>query len=422
MTKEINKLVDHLFRHESGKLIAVLTNVFGPDQLELAEDVVQDSLIEAMRNWPYHGIPQNPSGWLYRVAKNKAINILKQGQIKHQNIGDPAFLERVQGQTLPDGAFFSAKEVQDDQLRMIFTCCHPVITPDSQIALALKTLCGFSIAEISRAFLTPAENINKRLVRARQAIRAHKVPFAVPVGSELPPRLKAVLDTIYLLFNEGYHASSGDQLIRFDLVEEAIRLGKLLLDHPAIAAKQNVHALLALMQLNAARFAARQNSAGDIITLEHQNRSLWNKARIDRGLIDLQKSEPHRFLSKFHILAIISSYHCTAPNFEQTNWEGILHEYDRFLSIDNSEIIQLNRSIALAKVEGAQVARDSVAGLSTLENYHLYHSILAEFHIELQQWTAAITALKKAETLASLSQEKALARARIEYCIKKSGN
>ena len=422
MTKEINKLVDHLFRHESGKLIAVLTNVFGPDQLELVEDVVQDSLVKAMRNWPYHGIPQNPSGWLYRVAKNEAINILKQGRIKQRRTVDPAFLERIQEESLVDEFLFSEKEIKDDQLRMIFTCCHPVITSDSQIALALKTLCGFSIAEISRAFLTPAENINKRLVRARQALRSHKVPFAVPVGPELPLRLKAVLDTIYLLFSEGYHASSGDQLIRFDLVEEAMRLGKLLLDHPAIAPKQSIHALLALIQLNASRFAARQNADGDIITLEHQDRSLWNKAWIDQGLIHLQQSEPHRFLSKYHILAIISSYHCTAPTFEQTNWVGILREYNRFLSVDNSEVVQLNHSIALAKVEGAQAAIDTLVGLTTLENYHLYHSILGEFHIELHRWTAAIKALEKAESLASLDKEKALVRARIEYCIKKSGN
>ncbi len=421
VTKEINKLVDHLFRHESGKLIAVLTKVFGPDQLELVEDVVQDALIEAMQNWMYRGIPNNPSGWLYRVAKNKAINRMKQGQMKNRN----ALLasEQLTGEPqASDEAFFSEKEIQDDQLRMIFTCCHPAITPDSQIALALKTLCGFSTPEIASAFLTPQENINKRLVRARKVLREQKIPFIVPTGPQLVPRLKAVLETIYLLFNEGYQASSGDQLIKYDLVEEALRLGQLLVDHPAIVSKQTVHALLSLMQLNAARFTARQNAQGHIITLEHQNRSIWDRDLIDRGLISLQQSEPHRYLSKYHILAIISSYHCTAPSFEQTNWTGILREYDRFLTLDNSAIIQLNRSIALAKVAGAAKAIETLHAIKGLDNYYLYYSILAEFHIELENWQTAISSLQKAESLAALDKERVLIRDRIGFCSKKLAN
>lgn len=419
MTKEINKLVDHLFRHESGKLIAVLTKVFGPDQLELVEDVVQDSLVEAMQNWTYHGIPKNPSGWLYRVAKNKAINLLKQGQAKNRNAKHAAAQLKVEDLQLSSESFFSEKEIQDDQLRMIFTCCHPAITSDSQIALALKTLCGFSIPEIASAFLTPQENINKRLVRARKTLREQQIPFAVPTGAALAPRLKAVLETTYLLFNEGYQASSGDQLIKYELVEEAIRMVHLLIDHPAITTKQTAYALLALMQLNAARFTARQNEQGDIITLEHQNRAEWDKALIDNGLISLQKAEPHRYLSKYHILAIISSYHCTAPRFEQTNWPGILQEYDRFLLIDNSPIVQLNRCIALAKVEGAQPAIETLRAIKGLDNYHLFYSILAEFQIELQDWASAIKTLQMAEPLATLEKEKTLIQGRINFCLKK---
>ena len=419
MTKEINKLVDHLFRYESGKLIAVLTRVFGSDQLELVEDVVQDALVEAMQNWTYHGIPENPSGWLYRVAKNKAINLLKQGQVKNRNVQLVAHKLTAASSPTTQEPFFSEREIQDDLLRMIFTCCHPAITPDSQIALALKTLCGFNIPEIARAFLSPRENINKRLVRARKVLREQKIPFTVPTGDDLAPRLKAVLETIYLLFNEGYQASSGDRLIKHDLVVEALRLGQLLIDHPIIIPKQTVHALLALMQLNAARFGARQNEQGDIITLENQDRSEWDKGLIDKGLISLQKAEPHRYLSKYHILAIISSYQCTAPSFEQTNWEGILREYDRFLTIDNSAIIQLNRSIALARVAGAQKAIDCLAVIEGLENYHLYHSILAEFQIELQDWSSAIKALQTAESLATLAKEKALIQGKIDFCSKK---
>lgn len=420
MTKEINKLVDHLFRHESGKLIAVLTKLFGPEQLEWVEDVVQDSLVEAMQHWTYRGIPENPSGWLFRVAKNKAINILKQGQVKTRNASWLAAQHLAEKGTEPFvDSFFSEKEVQDDQLRMIFTCCHPAISPDSQIALALKTLCGFSIPEIASAFLTQQENINKRLVRARKTLREQAIAFIVPTGPDLGPRLKAVLETIYLLFNEGYQASSGQQLIKYELVEEAIRLVQLLIDHPAITSKQTAYALLALMQLNAARFKARQNEQGDIITLEHQDRSEWDKGLIDSGLINLQKSEPHQYLSKYHILAIISSYHCTAPSFEHTNWKGILLAYDRFIAINNSPIVQLNRSIALAKVEGPQKAVEVLTQIDALKNYHLYYSILAEFQIELHQFTAAMHSLQKAAALATLDKEKRLIQDRLEFCTKK---
>jgi RNA polymerase sigma-70 factor (ECF subfamily) len=213
--KNINTLIDHLFRYESGKLVSVLTRIFGSENIDLAEDVVQDSLVEAINQWTYKGVPENPSGWLFKVAKNKALNIVNREKYKRQYSSD--VVQYLQSDwTVEPGLnyIFSGQEITDDQLRMMFTCCHPSITQDSQIALTLKTLCGFSIPEIARAFLTMDDTINKRLVRARQKIRDAKIPFEVPVGQDMVQRLETVLGTIYLLFNEGYSASSGDDLIR----------------------------------------------------------------------------------------------------------------------------------------------------------------------------------------------------------------
>ncbi len=419
----VNKLVDHIFRHESGKLVAVLTRIFGSENLAQAEDLVQESLIEAIRHWTYKGIPEDPGAWLYRVARNKALNLLKREQLKHKHKSSIIESLHPEQNIEPKLDFlFSEKQIVDDQLRMIFTCCHPAISVDSQIALALKTLCGFSIEEIARAFLTNRENINKRLVRARQKIRKNNILFTVPQGQELKKRLKAVLETIYFLFNEGYKASSGQDLIKNDVVEEAIRLAEIVAKHPAITDKNECFALLALMYLNASRFKARQNAAGNIITLDKQDRNLWEKEKIRKGFSNLQKSNPHFNTSKYHILALISAYHCAAKTFERTNWQGILFEYDRLLQIDNSPIVLLNRAIALGKAISPQVAIASLKEIEAkkqLENYHLYYSVKGSFQIELKQYRAAIKSLNKAFQLATLEHEKALLEDKISFCQKK---
>jgi RNA polymerase sigma factor (sigma-70 family) len=286
---EINQLIDHLFRHESGKMVAVLTRIFGSENLDLAEDVVQDSLIEAIKHWGFKGIPDNPSAWLFRVAKNKALNIINREKYKTRYTTDVIHLLQSEWTAEPAADhLFSEKEILDDQLRMMFTCCHPSISSDSQVALILKTLCGFSIPEIAKAFLTNEENINKRLVRARQKIRESKIAFEVPAGKDLKEKLRVVLEIIYLLFNEGYSASTGQELIRYEICEEAIRLTEIIKGHPAIHDKSNVYALLALMQLNASRFRARQDAEGNIFTLEQQNRSLWDITLIGKGFLYLE--------------------------------------------------------------------------------------------------------------------------------------
>jgi RNA polymerase sigma factor (sigma-70 family) len=420
---EINQLIDHLFRHESGKMVAVLTRIFGPGNMDLAEDVVQDSLIEAIKQWTYKGVPDNPSGWLFRVAKNKALNIINREKYKRQYSSDVVHLLRSEWTAEPAvNHLFSEKEILDDQLRMMFTCCHPSISPDSQIALILKTLCGFSIPEIAKAFLTNDENINKRLVRARQKIRESKIPFEIPPGKSLRSRLQTVLETIYLLFNEGYSASTGTDLIRYEVCEEAIRLAEIIAAHESIEDKSTIYALLALMQLNSSRFRARQDAEGNIVTLEQQNRSLWDFALMKEGFINLDKSLPAKEISIYHILATISSYHCSAPDYESTDWKSILALYDRLVETDNSPVVLLNRAVALSKVEGAEIAIEELQKLQnipSLKSYHLLYAVMAEFYIGIDQFGPAADQLQKAIDLAPLDAERVFLQKKFANCYEK---
>ena len=418
---EINRLVEHFFRHESGKMVSVLTKIFGTENLDLAEDVVQDSLIEAISQWQYRGVPDNPSAWLFRVAKNKALNIVNREKYKRQYSKEATHFLQSEWTAEPAlNYLFSEQQIQDDQLRMIFTCCHSAISPDSQIALALKTLCGFSIPEIAKAFLTTEENINKRLVRARQKIREDKIPFEVPQGNDLEIRVETVLETIYLLFNEGYSASRGKDLIRFTLCQEAIRLTEIISTHPLITDKANVFALQALMELNASRFKARQDAEGNIFTLEEQNRSLWDFELMEKGFVSLHKSTTSDQITVFHILATISAYHCSAPDYQSTDWNSILSLYDKLLMLDPSPVVQLNRAIALSKAVGLKEAVSELKKMGDsplLISYHLYYSTLASLLIESGQFEDALPVLEKAIGLTTLTAEKTLLLKKRNICL-----
>lgn len=419
---EIDKLVDHLFRHESGKMVAVLTRIFGSENLDLAEDVVQDSLIEAIKLWTYKGVPDNPSAWLFRVSKNKALSIINREKYKRKYSSDVAHFLQSEWTVAPAlNHLFSEQEILDDLLRMMFTCCHPSISTDSQVALTLKTLCGFSIQEISKAFHSTAENINKRLVRARKKIREEKIPFEVPIGKDLEKRLQTVLETIYLLFNEGYSASTGENLIRYELCEEAIRLTEIIVLHPAFQYKSEVFALLSLMQLNASRFKARQDDKGNIQTLDKQNRSQWDYSLMEKGFNNLEKSA-NNLISSYHILATISAYHCSATCYSATDWQSILSLYDKLVQIDNSSIVLLNRAIALSKVSGSEKAIEELKKIEqtpAIKLNHLYYSTKAEFQIALNQFDKAITTLKKAIELAPLKSEKKFLHTKLLHCSEK---
>jgi RNA polymerase sigma factor (sigma-70 family) len=418
----IPSLVDHLFRHEAGKIVAVLTRVFGIENLELAEDVVQDSLMEALEQWRYRGVPDNPPAWMYRVAKNKALNFINREGYRRKYetaLSYQLTTELTAGSAVNE--LFSAEEIQDDQLRMIFTCCHPAISPDSQIALALKTLCGFSIAEIARGFLTTDDNIHKRLVRARQSIRDSNVLFEIPQGSELETRLHTVLEMIYLLFNEGYSASKGEELIRYELCEEAIRLAQIIVANPAFQRKEDAHALLALMFINASRFKARQDDEGNLLTMAEQDRSKWDKEMLGIGIAHLSEATNNDRISVYYILATISAQHSIASDYNSTDWKSILSLYDSLIRIDHSPVILLNRAIAISKVSGARPALDELEKIEAepaFRTYHLFYSTQAEFYIQDSDYDRAIASLERAVALAPLPSVRGLLEKRLQFCIK----
>jgi RNA polymerase sigma-70 factor (ECF subfamily) len=402
---DVSQLTDHLFRHEAGKLISVLTGIFGIDRLHLAEDVVQESLVRALRTWPYVGVPQNPAAWLTQTAKNLALDLIRREKLFRDKQPEIiAFMEEWPGEG--DSPRFE-NEIRDGRLRLMFACCHPILSPDDQSALALKTLCAFSPAEIAKAFLTTEAAIAKRLTRAKQKIRDEHIPFEIPAGEELSRRLDAVLQTLYLLFNEGYKASSGDYLIREELCHEAIRLGSLLAEHPA-GNQPRTHALVALMLLIAARLLARIDTEGNILRLKEQDRSTWNQVMIARGMSHLAESAAGETLSAYHLQAAIAACHCTASDYESTDWERILSLYDRLLELDDSPVVALNRAVAVANVHGPQAGIEAVEAIENgkqLNSYYLLYAIIGEFEKQLNHFEAAIDNFRKALELTELRSE-----------------
>src|SRR6266480_1652004 len=406
-TGEISRLADHLFRHEAGKLISVLTGIFGINRLQLAEDVVQESLVRALRTWPYAGIPKNPAAWLTQTAKNLALDLIRREKLFHDK--QPEIIASME-EWVSDSAVDSPRfdnEIRDGRLRLMFACCHPSLSLEDQTALALKTLCAFSPAEIAKAFLTTEAAIAKRLTRAKQKIRDEHIPFEIPAGEELSRRLDAVLQTLYLLFNEGYKASSGDRLIREELCQEAIRLGSLLAEHPA-GNQPRTHALVALMLLNAARLPARTDAEGNILRLKEQDRSIWDQALIARGMQYLSMSAAGDELSAYHLQAGIAACHCAATDYESTDWPKILSLYDRLLELDDSPVIALNRAVAVANVHGPQAGIEAVETIengSQLNSYYLLYAVLGEFEKQLNHFQAAIDNFRKALELTELTSE-----------------
>jgi predicted RNA polymerase sigma factor len=301
---------------------------------------------------------------------------------------------------------FSDEEIKDDQLRMIFACCHPALARESQIALTLKLLCGFNVEEISRAFVTGSETIAKRLTRARAKLRTNVVPFEIPSGPDLAQRLDSVLDVLYLLFNEGYNASQGENLIRRDLCDEAIRLTILLAEHPATDSPKT-HALLALLFFQAARFSARLDRTGEILLLQDQDRSIWDRRQISLAFSHLERSSSGN-ISEFHLQAGIAACHCAAQSYEATDWKKILLLYDLLFGLNNSPVIALNRAVAIGNVRGPQAALDSIRdikGVETLKNYYLLYAVLGEFHLASNDAREAEKNFRQALSLTSIPAE-----------------
>jgi RNA polymerase sigma factor (sigma-70 family) len=416
---EISQLTDHLFREESGKLVSVLTRIFGIERLQLAEDVVQEALVRALQTWPFYGVPQNPAAWITQTARNLALDIIRREKnFREKEPQIIATLEPASPTALDAASPLFDSEIKDDRLRLMFACCHPLIPPEAQIALALKTLCGFSPEEIARAFLTTEAAIAKRLTRARQKIRELQIPFEIPSGEEATVRLNAVLQTLYLLFNEGYKASSGDSLVRKDLCIEALRLASSLAEHP-IGNQPRTHALVALMLLNASRLSARVDADGNILRLQEQDRARWDGTMIARGMWHLAESATGSELSDYHLQAGIAACHCTAPNYESTNWTHILSLYDQLIKIDDSPVVALNRAVAVAKVHGAQAGIDAVQSMrnrSSLESYYLLYAVLGELEAELNHYKPAAAHFRKALGLTDMKSEQAFLQKRLREC------
>jgi RNA polymerase sigma factor (sigma-70 family) len=422
---EISRLAEHFFRHEAGKLISVLTGIFGFDRLQLAEDVVQEALVRALQTWPYYGIPKNPAAWLTQTAKNLTLDLIRREKLFRDKLSDITVMveQWSDSSAVTDRPSFDG-EIKDDRLRLMFACCHPMLPPEAQTALALRTLCGFSPAEIAKAFLTSEAAIAKRLVRARQRIRELRIPFEIPAGEQLSERLDTVLETLYLLFNEGYKASSGENLVRADLCHEAIRLCELLVASGA-GNTPKVHALLALMLLNAARLPARVDTEGNLLRLKEQDRTLWNQAVIARGMFHFGQSAGGDDISEYHLQAGIAACHCAAKSYEDTDWVRILGLYDHLARINNSPVVALNRAVALAEVHGPKAGLEALAAVQKhegLRSYYLLYAVLGEFEARLNRPAIAAEHFCKAIDLTDLKSEKLFLSNKLRACEEQARN
>jgi len=416
LSGKIQELTDHLFRHESGKMIAVLSRLLGLNNLETAQDIVQDTLLQAMNSWSYNTIPDNPAGWLHRVAKNKAIDFLRREK-KFKEIGPHyAYLLQSEYSLSPTvHQLFLENEIEDSQLRMMFACCHPSIPAESQVALTLKTLCGLSVPEIAKAFLTNEETISKRVYRAKEKIKSEKIELEVPVSEELPERLDAVLKSMYLLFNEGYYSSHPENLIREDLCQEAMRLCLLLTQH-TLTSYPRCKALLSLMCFQCSRLNARLDDQKNIILLKHQDRSKWFLPLIQQGFDYLDAAAEPFEVSTYHLEAAIASLHAAAPTFEKTDWASIYHLYEMLYQLQPNPVVAMNKAIASAYAINKQKALDELLQIKGLENNPLYHASIGEMYFETDQKEEALKWFNKAIGLTSSQSEQQLLREKMSLC------
>lgn len=415
-TSPLEPLVAHLFRHESGKMLSALTRLLGFQNLEVAQDIVQDSLLQALNAWRFGTVPDNPAAWLYRVAKNKAIDHLRrQKRIKNVEPQYAYLLESEYYLASTMNSLFVENEIRDSQLRMIYACCHPSIPEESQIALVLKTLCGLSVAEIARAFISNDDTIAKRIFRAKEKIRSEGIEMEVPVGEELFARTNAVLHSIYLLFNEGYHSSHPDQLIRSELCEEAMRLCHLLTQNELIR-RPRIFALLALMHFQASRLNTRLDDEGNITLLKHQDRARWNRSLITRGFELLERAAEPFETSTYHLEAAIAAIHASAPSFEQTDWKSIYDLYELLYQYQPNPVVALNKAIASAYAVSRQHAIEELKRIKGLEKHHLYFASLGEIYLELDERKSAKDCFEKALYLTTSQKEQQLLRHKIARC------
>ncbi len=404
-----SEAISLLYRRESGRILATLIRILG--DFDLAEEMVQEAFTAALEQWPAEGMPANPRAWLVQTARHKAIDWLRRRALfeeKRRGLEQMMALE----ETAPEEG---ESAVQDDRLRLIFTCCHPSLAVDAQIALTLKTIGGLTTKEIARAFLMPVPTMAQRLVRVKQKIQQAGIPYQVPSNELLPERLEVVMKVVYLVFNEGYLATSGDSLIRKELCAEAIRLARLLCQ--LIRGQPELQGLLALMLLHDARREARVNAEGEIVLLEDQDRRLWNKGQIREGLelveAALQAGPPGPYV----LQAAIAAVHARAERQEDTDWREIAALYELLERVLSSPVVELNRAVAVAMAEGPEHGLRMIEALEAggwLDGYYLLHSARADLLRRLSRWSEAADSYRRALSLATNESERRFLRRRLE--------
>jgi RNA polymerase sigma-70 factor (ECF subfamily) len=410
---------DHLFRYEAGRMVSALTRIFGVHNLALAEDVVQDAFCRALEVWKFRGVPENPSAWLMATAKNRALDVLRRERTARTfapELGRLLESEWTLAPTVEEE--FTESAIKDDLLRMMFSCCHPRLPEEAQVALILNILCGFSVDELASAFVSTHAAIEKRISRAKKTLAQSKKLFDIAAPAEFSARLPAVQRALYLLFNEGYHGASPESAVRVELCHQAMRLSALLLHH-SFAKVPTTYALAALMCLDAARLPARVDSTGNLSSLFDQDRSQWDREFVSEGLRLLDLSATGSELTEYHVEAAIASIHARAVRVEDTDWKAIVSLYDRLITIRPSPIVALNRAIAIAQMDGPERGIQeirAIAGQERLADYPFFHAALGEFELRSRKHKTAREHFQAALAVARNPMERRFLQQKVDAC------
>jgi RNA polymerase sigma factor (sigma-70 family) len=409
-------LVEHFFRREAGRLVSVLTRYFGWRNFDLVEEMVQATLLEALQSWRARGIPDNPSAWIHRVARNKVLDSLRRTEITRRVTKDWIALRPTHDEGIDE--LFLDTAIEDSQLRMIFACCHPMLARENQLALTLKTLCGFGTSEIARALLINEETVKKRLQRATKDLVNQHISLGPPDAAQLIGRLDAVHQVLYLIFNEGHSSSKGEMPIRTDLCEDAAYLCHLLCTHPRCSTP-TTRALMALMLFHAARLESRIDDDGCILLMEDQDRARWDERLIERAKHFLDESAEGTAVSIFHLEAGIALYHCSAASYTDTDWPAILRLYDAMLTIHRSPVYLLNRAIVVAEIAGPRAGIEALGEMTenmALRHYHLFEATLGELYRRAGDLEQARQYLEAARQKTRAPHDRAIIDRRLSKC------